>query len=227
MASDDPRRVVEQGYDAIAERYAAWAPTIKGSPAVPYLERLIGLLPAGADVLELGCGNGEPAARMLAARHRYTGVDISREQLRRARALVPEGEFLHADYTSLDLPDEAYDAVVALYTFGHVRREKLPEVFSKVTRWLRPGGYLLATAACRDLPGDVQADWLGAPMFFAGYDVETNLELLDRSGLAVIEHEVVVQDEGDEGLAGFLWVLARKPAAEPPGRRGGSTLRRQ
>jgi ubiquinone/menaquinone biosynthesis C-methylase UbiE len=220
--SEDPKRIVEEGYDAIAERYAKWAPTIKGSPAVEYLERLLELLSDGSDVLELGCGNGESAARMLAARHRYTGVDISREQLRRARSVVPDGEFLHADYTELELPAEACDAVVAIYTFGHIPREELPSVYESVARWLRPGGYLLATTGRRDLPGDVQDDWLGAPMFFAGYDVETNLHLLDQAGLPVVVHEVVMQDEGEEGLVGFLWVLARKPAAEPPGRSGGS-----
>jgi SAM-dependent methyltransferase len=217
----DPKRIVESGYDAIAERYAAWAPTIEGSPAVAYLERLLVLLEDRSNILELGCGNGEPAARMLAERHSYTGVDISREQLRRAQALVPAGEFLHADYTALDLPADAYDAVVALYTFGHVPREELPTVFGSVARWLRPGGYLLATMGRRDAPGDVQDDWLGAPMFFAGYDVETNLRLVDRAGLSVIETEVVIQDEGEEGLAGFLWVHARKP----PGPHRGPTQR--
>jgi SAM-dependent methyltransferase len=214
---NDPKEIVERGYDAIAERYAEWQPTVKGSPVIEYLERLLEKLPPDADVLELGCGNGEPAARILATKHRYTGVDISREQLRRASDLVPGGDFLHADYTAVELPDESFDAVVALYTFGHVPREALPAVFDSVARWLRPGGFLLATTSRRDLPGDVQDDWLGAPMFFAGYDVETNLRLLTESGLEMLEHEVVEQDEGEEGLAAFLWILARKP----PGRGGG------
>jgi cyclopropane fatty-acyl-phospholipid synthase-like methyltransferase len=205
-----PKLIVEQGYDAIADRYASWAPTVVGSPAVRYLERLSALLASGSDVLELGCGNGEPAARMLAARHSYTGVDISSEQLRLARSLVPEAGFLHADYTELELQAGRYDAVVALYTFGHVPRDELPAVYSKVASWLRPGGYLLATTGARDDPGSVQEDWLGAPMFFAGHDAETNLRLLADAGVDVLEHEVVTQDEGEEGLAAFLWVVGRR-----------------
>jgi SAM-dependent methyltransferase len=205
-----PKVIVERGYDAIADRYAQWAPTVEGSPAVAYLERLSSLLPSGSVVLELGCGNGEPAARMLAEKHIYTGFDISGEQVRRARALVPHGDFLQADYTELDLPAGSYDAAVALYTFGHVPREELPLVFSSIARWLRPGGYLLATTGARDDPGSVQANWLGAPMFFAGYDVETNLRLFADAGIDVIEHDVVTQDEGEEGLAAFLWVVGRR-----------------
>jgi cyclopropane fatty-acyl-phospholipid synthase-like methyltransferase len=210
--SEDPKRIVERGYDAIAERYAEWARTeVTGSPTVEYLERLVALLPPGADVLELGCGNGEPAARMLAPRHRYMGVDISSEQLHRATANVPTGEFVKGDYTELEYPPSSADAVVALYTFGHVPRAELAALYARITSWLRPGGHLLATTGRRDEPGNVDGDWLGAPMFFSGFEVETNLRLLAEAGLEVLEHEVICQDEGEQGEACFLWILARRP----------------
>jgi cyclopropane fatty-acyl-phospholipid synthase-like methyltransferase len=209
--SDDPKRIVERGYDAIAERYAQWAQNeIEDSPAIGYLERLQGLLEPGADVLELGCGNGEPAACLLAPGHRYTGVDISAEQLRRASALVPTGEFIRADYTELEFPRSSVDAVVALYTFGHVPRAEVAELYTRIASWLKPGGFLLATTGRKDSPDTVDEDWLEAPMFFSGFDVETNLRLLTEAGLDVLEHEVVCQDEAEQGEACFLWVLARR-----------------
>jgi cyclopropane fatty-acyl-phospholipid synthase-like methyltransferase len=209
--SDDPKRIVEAGYDAVADRYAEWAQNeITGSPAVEYLEKLLDLLPRDAAVLELGCGNGEPAARMLAPGREYTGVDISAEQLRRAQELVPSGSFVKADYTMLDFAASSTDAVVALYTFGHVPKTELPALLTRVASWLRPGGHLLATAGRRDAP-DAVYDWLGVPMFFSGLDVGTNLRLVGEAGLELVEHEVVCQDEGEEGKACFLWILARKP----------------
>ncbi len=209
--SDDPKRIVERGYDAIAERYAEWASNeVEGSPAVEYLERLLALLPSRAAVLELGCGNGEPAARILAPGHRYTGVDISAEQLRRAQDLVPSGAFVKADYTNLDWPLASLDAVVALYTFGHVPREELADLCARIASWLEPGGHLLATMGRENAPDSVEENWLGAPMFFSGFDVEMNLQLLAEAGLDVLEHEVVCQDEAEQGEACFLWVLARR-----------------
>jgi len=208
---DDPKRIVEAGYDAIAARYAEWArDEVTGSPNLDWLDRLLALLPERAYVLELGCGNGEPAARLLAERHRYTGVDISGEQLRLARELVPHASFLHADYTTLELEPASFDAIVALYTFGHVPQHDLPRVYERAARWLRPGGHLLATTGRSDDPGTLDEDWLGAPMYFASFDVETNLRLLAQAGLDVLEHDVVCQDEGEHGEACFLWVLARR-----------------
>ena len=209
--SDDPKQIVEAGYDAVADRYAEWSQNeVTGSPAVAYLQKLLSMLSGDAAVLELGCGNGEPAARLLAPGRQYTGVDISAEQLRRAQELVPSGSFVKADYTTLDFPPSSVDAVVALYTFGHVPLDELPGLLSRIASWLRPGGHLLATAGSRAHPDGVY-DWLGVPMFFSGFDVDTNLRLLSEAGLELLEHEVVCQDEGDEGKPCFLWLLARKP----------------
>jgi SAM-dependent methyltransferase len=209
--SDDPKQIVEAGYDAVADRYAEWSQNeIEGSPAVEYLEKLIAMLPPDAAVLELGCGNGEPAARMLAPGRQYTGVDISAEQLRRAQELLPSGSFVKADYTELEVPPASVDAVVALYTFGHVPRGELPGVLIRIGSWLRPGGLLLATTGRRDHP-DAVYDWLGVRMFFSDLGLEVNLGLIADAGLEVIEHEVICQDEGEEGKPCFLWVLARRP----------------
>jgi SAM-dependent methyltransferase len=209
--SDDPKQIVEAGYDAVADRYAEWSQNeVTGSPAVEYLEQLLGMLSSDATVLELGCGNGEPAARMLAPGRQYRGVDLSAEQLRRARELVPSGSFVKADYTKLERPTSSVDAVVALSTFGHVPLGELPGLLTRIASWLRPGGHLLATAGSRAHPDGV-FDWLGVPMLFSGLDVEANLGLLAAAGLELLEHEVVCQDEGEEGKPCFLWVLARKP----------------
>ena len=85
-ASSDPRkRLVESGYDRIAERYLAWAGEIDDPGRARMLELLLERLPRSGDVLDLGCGAGVPSTVRLAERHRVTGVDISQEQLRRAR----------------------------------------------------------------------------------------------------------------------------------------------
>ena len=56
----------------------------------------------------------------------------------------------------------------------------------------------------------VEADWLGAPMFFASFDEETNLILLAGAGLEVERTRVVPSEEPGHGLVRFQWVLARR-----------------
>jgi cyclopropane fatty-acyl-phospholipid synthase-like methyltransferase len=209
---DDAKEVVERGYDVIADRYEHWMrEEVEGAPTAQWLENLLVLLPPGSDVLELGCGNGEPVARALAAQHRYVGVDLSRAQLDRARALVPEATFLRADYTKLERDPASVDAVVALFTITHIPREEHRPLLDRIGSWLCPGGLFLATLGSRDNVGTIQEDFLGAPMFFSGFDTEANRQLLREAGFELVKDELVTQDEGVEGKATFLWVLARKP----------------
>jgi len=202
----DPREIVRAGYDAISQRYADWSSA--GWPTREWVGKLLELLPEQSDVLEIGCGNGEPAARLLAARHRYTGVDISSAQLERARAHVPGATFVQADYTAFEPPAQV-DAVVAILTTTHVPREEHAELLHRIAGWLRPDGLLLATFGSADLP-DEYADWLGAPMFFSHYDAETNLRLVTDAGFDLVEHAVVPMIEEGHGEVQFLWLVAKR-----------------
>jgi cyclopropane fatty-acyl-phospholipid synthase-like methyltransferase len=205
----DPHEIVREGYDAIADRYAAWAASFE-SPAMRWVERLLTELPEGSDVLELGCGGGGPATLAMAARHRLVGVDISVEQITRAHAKVPNAEFVQADVTKLEL-DATYDAVVSLFMLGHVHRTAQEPLLRKIHTWLRPGGWFLGTMGTADADDVVEEDWLGAPMFFASFDERTNTQLLERAGFRIEDARVVPFEEPGHGLVRFMWVLARRP----------------
>ena len=204
----DPHEVVRVGYDTIAERYAAWAASFE-SPVMRWVERLLAQLPEGSDILELGCGGGGPGTMALAARHRLVGVDISSEQVARARERVPEAEFIQADATELELCT-TFDAVVSLFMLGHVRRDAQEPLLHKIHAWMRPGGWFLGTMGTADADDVVDADWLGAPMLFASFDARTNRELLERAGFRIEDARVVPHEEPGHGLVRFMWVLARR-----------------
>ena len=206
----EPTELVRRGYDAIAERYAEWASSFE-SPALRWVELLEQRLPERSRVLDLGCGGGGPATRALAARHDVLGVDISERQLERARRLVPEARFLQANATEIDFEPESFDAVVSLFMLGHVPRARQQPLLERIFGWLAPGGRLLATLATANTDDEVEADWLGAPMFFASYDEEWNRRALESAGFVLEEARVVPFEEPGHGVVSFMWVLARKP----------------
>jgi cyclopropane fatty-acyl-phospholipid synthase-like methyltransferase len=203
----DPKRLIEDGYNAIADRFGVWRAGISGSPEEEWLSDLLARLPKQAAILELGCGQGAAARRIVDAGHQCVGVDISVEQLRRARQLVPEADFQHGDFTQTEFDPSSLDAVVALYVFNHLARADLAKLLERIPLWLRPGGWLLATFGKSGTEG-VQSDWLGVPMFFGSYTERETLDLLRDSEFALIRHAIVGIVEPDEGPAEFLWVLA-------------------
>ena len=205
----DPRtQLVGRGYDVIGEDFAEWRDRIVGDPRREWEQELVSRLQDGARVLELGCGAGVPEAQRLAAHLQVTGVDVSAEQVRRASAAVPEAEFIHADFTALELEPESFDAVVSFYAFNHVPRELLAPTFARIGRWLVAGGLLMTALGTSDTEAWT-GDWLGAPTFFSSFPPETNTRLVREAGFEILRDELVTFREPD-GDATFQWVLAMR-----------------
>jgi len=206
--ADERKQTVEAGYDALADHFGEWMARVEGDPWQRFLDELAGRLPANAQVLDLGCGNGAKIAR-VADRFDVTAVDISEQQLRLARVAAPEASFVQADFTELDLPPGELDAVSALYSIVHVPREEQPALFARILCWLKPGGLFLASLS--HVGGEDRVDeWLGVDMFFSGFDADTNRRLVRKAGFELVADELVWMREPESEVA-FLWVLARKP----------------
>jgi cyclopropane fatty-acyl-phospholipid synthase-like methyltransferase len=205
----DPRTdLVGRGYDAIGEHFVEWRDRIVGDPRREWEEEFVSRLHDGARVLELGCGAGVPDTQRLAARFRVTGVDVSAGQVRRARAAVPEAEFVQADFTALELERQSFDAVVSFYAFNHVPRELLASTFARIHSWLVPGGLLMTALGTTDTEAWT-GDFLGAPTFFSSFPRETNTRLVLEAGFEILRDELVAFREPD-GDATFQWVLAKR-----------------
>ena len=128
----DPKRLVADGYDRIAEAYAAWVESDSTTLRDSHLGLLEAQLPAGARILDLGCASGVPVARRLAARFQVTGVDISERQVALARRNVPTASFVHGDMAAQEFEDARFDAVVAFFSIFHLPRDEHAALFEAV-----------------------------------------------------------------------------------------------
>lgn len=209
MITDERKQTVQAAYDALGARFGEWGERIEGDPWARFVAELAARLPAGARVLDLGCGNGAKISR-LATRFEVVGVDLSEQQLRLARANVPEATFVQGDLAELDFTPGSFDAVTALYSLVHVPREDHRELFERIRQWLGPGGLFLASLS--HVGGEDRTyEWLGVEMFFSGFDADTNRRLVRGAGFELELDELVWMRE-PEGEAAFLWLLARTRA---------------
>jgi cyclopropane fatty-acyl-phospholipid synthase-like methyltransferase len=208
--SDSRTRIVEHGYDEIADSFVEWSARVEGDQRERWRRELTDRLPDGARVLELGCGAGVPDTQLLASRFLVTGVDVSGEQIRRARANVPAADFAQSDFTQLELAPDSFDSVAAFYSFNHVPRDVLGDLLVRIHSWLVPGGLFLAALGT----GDTESwtgDWLGTTMFFSSFPPETNRRLLVEAGFELILDEIVTMVEPEpDGESTWQWVLARR-----------------
>jgi len=104
-----------------------------------------GLIIQGADILEVGCGNGWAASLLTAEQpHSYTGLDIMPEQLEIARGRnLPGSSFAEGSADDLSrFPDGSFDAVLDFCILHHV--EGWRDFFDECRRVLRDGGSVYA-----------------------------------------------------------------------------------
>ncbi len=140
MIDDDLKRT----YDAVAGDYVEHIfDELKDKPFDRQL--LDEIAETDGIVCDLGCGPGHVAHYLHERGAEVIGIDLSPAMIERARALTPGVRFEVGDMRKLDVPDSAWQAVVAFYSIIHFAPAELPDLFREIRRVLAPGGTLVVS----------------------------------------------------------------------------------
>ena len=170
-------------------------------------DRLIEILelPPAANVLDVGCGNGEWLAR-IARRWgvaRGLGVDHEAACIQAARLAHPALEWREADAGDLEIPDDSLDLAVcvgATHAFS-MGEPACAETLKRFGRWVKPGGLVLLGEGLWERPPSRDfLDFLGEhPGVYR--DHAGNIELARSFGLVPLYALVSTPAEWDD----FQW----------------------
>jgi len=168
--------------------------------------KLFDQIPESGNILDLGCGTGEPFDRYL-VEHGYdvTGVDLVEKHVQAARERVPEAEFIEGDFFDVDPEEQKFDAVVSFYAVFHLPREKHGELFKHMNSLLKENSMLLITVGGDEMDRYVEEDWNGSEMVWSSYSQEKSMELVEESGFNIVD---TYEEDSEEEH--HLWILAEK-----------------
>lgn len=203
------KKTLQEIYDGFAQTYEENRGLFDMSTVFEDFYRRI---PAGRkEVLDLGCGAGEPFARMFIDRGcRVVGVDFSQEMLALASRCAPEMERIHADMREVEFAPARFDAITAVYSLFHVPSDDHPGLFAKLYRCLAPGGMLLFTYATREYTGEEVFDgykrFFGQELYYSHRTPDELYAMLARCGF-----RLEAADYRSIGGEVFLWVTASRP----------------
>ncbi len=204
----DYKKIVRDGYNKVSHEYYGDSSCDLNKGSIEWVKEIMDRFPAGSRALDLGCGCGMPATRLLAEKFEVTGVDISEVQIERAREYVPNVKFIQADIAEYNLLEENFDIIVSFYTIIHIPLEEQFDLFKRIAGALKPGGLFMAIVGYTAWTG-TEVNWLGvegATMFWSHEDRDTYIKWITDAGL-FIEWDRFIP----EGDSGHTLILAHKP----------------
>jgi ubiquinone/menaquinone biosynthesis C-methylase UbiE/protein-S-isoprenylcysteine O-methyltransferase Ste14 len=170
-------------------------------------------VPAGARILDVGCGTGLLTAQ-IAARHpevQVIGIDASRPMIAQAtrKRETANCRFQQALGEELPFADAGFELVTSALFFHHVDRELKLRALEEIARVLKPGGVLLV--ADMDRP----YTWLGWVMSWVAWKLFRQPEIKENMD-GVLREEIVRAGFGDlreiGRFSGYIRVLHARRA---------------
>ena len=142
--ADDETGFVEKYWTAVWEREGGPQGHIDQIPRKEEYRVMapwIAKLPAGARILDGGCGLGEWTMYFARQGFSVAGLDLSRQTVKQLQERFPEAEFVDGDIRHMTFPDASFDAYFSWGVFEHFEAG-LQDCIVEAFRVLKPGGYL-------------------------------------------------------------------------------------
>jgi len=176
-------------------------------------EAFIQALPAGARVLDVGCGSGVKSKYFIERGFKVAGIDISDKLLEIAKREVPEGDFKEFSMVDLDGMPETFDGVFAQASLLHIPKKEAGDVVKKMAERLVFGGvlYLAVKESHADKPEEemVKENDYGYDYerFFSYFTLDELEQYLTNAGLSVV---LKLRNPHSSGKTVWLQIIGKK-----------------
>ncbi len=168
-----------------------------------WLERFAAALPAGACVLDAGCGHGRPIGAALIARgFRVTGFDTSEPLTRHARATLPKGDWITGDMRTLDI-DRRFDGIIAWCSLFHLTPTDQRIALPGLLQCGAPGAVVLFNAGAAE--GEAIGRWRGEDLYHASLSPAAYHAILADAGYVIDAGNTEMRPEANTGV----WMARR------------------
>lgn len=202
--------VLKANYDAIASHWLRNRTHLPDQDQAMF-EHFIARLPQHAQLLDLGCGSGEPIATMLASHgFNITGIDRSHTLLAHAQQILPKQTWLHAELEQFS-PTQNYHGVVIWDSMFHLPREQHQPLLQKVYDCLLSNGVVILSSggSHTHIPAFVDT-MFEQEFFYDSYPIQELLNHCKQIGFELIAEQLVNKPDGKRDK-GRLGVILRKP----------------
>ncbi|MBA2654072.1 MAG: class I SAM-dependent methyltransferase [Gammaproteobacteria bacterium] len=180
------RKKVYEQYEKIVD----WFDTHRNKDLFekPYFDFIVNTVPPGGEILDLGCGTGEPIAKFFIEKgFKITGVDGSHKMIELCKKRFPSQTWLIEDMQEINLAKQ-FDAILAWHSFFHLDHDAQRNMFKLFNRHLKSKGVLAFTSGPEH--DECWSDNGGEELFHASLSPQEYEALLKQNTFEVLIHKV-------------------------------------
>ena len=182
----DPKTLIKYSYNQLALKNLPCRYIFKDWK---HIDKLLQNLPPGANILDIGCGDGMPISQYIVGKSfNLTGIDLSEKQIELAKNNIPQGNFLTMDMENITLPEKSFDALVIFNSLFHVPREYHQHLIKKFNSLLKNGGYLMMTLGLIEHES-IDEEYEDIKLFKSQWGKEKNVQILIDSEFSLLYSE--------------------------------------
>jgi len=140
-------------------------------------------------ILDVGCGDGRHAILIERNGGRAIGIDLSKNMLKEAKSLYPNGDFRKMDMRRLLFDDNSFDGIWASGCIYHVTKSETRKVIREFRRVLKMNGAVAISFKLGHGEG-MEANprsYSGSSRYFAYYARDEMTEIFDSFGFEELE----------------------------------------
>jgi SAM-dependent methyltransferase len=172
----------------------------------PWLDQLIAMLPAGKEILDIGCGSGEPIADYMIGRgYDVTGVDSSPTMISFCRRRHPDHRWQVSDMRTMALGMH-FTGLIAWDSFFHLTPEDQTLMFPIFRAHAAAGAGLLFTSGPRH--GEDIGQFHGDPLYHASLAPDEYRALFTSNDFSIVAEKM----EDPECGGHSVWLARRNGA---------------
>lgn len=169
-----------------------------------YLNLILDTVPVTSNVLDLGCGTGEPLAKFFIEKgFKVTGVDGSKKMIETCTKRFPKERWIVSDMLDINL-NEQFDVVLAWHSLFHLDHDDQRSMFKIFELHTRPGGVLAFTSGVEE--GEIWSNNGGEALYHASLSTREYQDLLSASSFNILEHHIEDPDCGDA----TIWISQKQ-----------------
>lgn len=154
----------------------------------PWLDRFLAPIGPAPEIIDLGCGSGEPLAAYLIGRGAaLTGVDSAPALIALCRQRFAAHRWIVADMRALPIAT-TFDGILAWDSFFHLNHDDQRRMFTSFGRLAKPGATLLFTSGPSH--GEAIGNMWDEPVYHASLSRDEYRARLSENGFTVIDHRI-------------------------------------